>query len=539
MKFSIGYNNDIKLLDLLDVYKDNIEALYFPIPYQYSGSGRHISQKSNYINEIPKLIKKCNSLNIKSQLLLNATCEGKRGLEKNFFSRIINYLQKLKNLGLKSVIVTNPVYISEIKEQIKGIEIESSVNCYVKTVEQALYLRDLGVDILTIDRDINRNIPLIKEIRNKTGLKIRILLNEGCLRNCPFRKMHYNFIAHTRLKSKAKKIGGIFFERWGAKIFSKNPAKVFSIPFIPPDALKYYLPFVDYFKISGRDNPTSSIEFFLKAYINQDFKGNLLKILDSPCASYFAFIDYGALLKNNFFEKMIKCNSNCNECNYCNKLMKEAVVLNSDFLKGRQKAKEDKKAVNIYKRALGTSQDKISIYSMLSRAYFNLKKYEQAIKQANKVIELAPREIASYHLLGLYYEQSKRRKDTLKLYKKAVEIFPTEGSIYLGLARAYFSLKRYQEAIKLADKAIGLNYKQANIYLLLGLCYQKTKQYRKAIKKLKKAQGISPKEPQINFSLSNCYRNIGQTEQANKELEKWLVKFKESKPASFSQKIKV
>lgn len=107
MKFSIGYNYDIKLLDLLGVYKDNIEALYFPIPNQYLGSGRDIPQPKGYKNEIPKIIKRCSSLNITSQLLLNATCEG--------------------------------------------------------------------------DRDINRNISLIKEIKNKTNLKIRIMLNEGCM----------------------------------------------------------------------------------------------------------------------------------------------------------------------------------------------------------------------------------------------------------------------------------------------------------------------------------------------------------------------
>ena len=82
MKFSIGYNHDIKLLDILDIYKNNIDALYFPIPGKYLGSGRHILQKRNYLNEIPKIVKKCNLLNIKSQLLLNATCEGEKGLEK-------------------------------------------------------------------------------------------------------------------------------------------------------------------------------------------------------------------------------------------------------------------------------------------------------------------------------------------------------------------------------------------------------------------------------------------------------------------------
>jgi hypothetical protein len=42
----------------LDVYRDNIDALYFPIPRQYFGSGRRIPQKSSYLKEVPEIIKK-------------------------------------------------------------------------------------------------------------------------------------------------------------------------------------------------------------------------------------------------------------------------------------------------------------------------------------------------------------------------------------------------------------------------------------------------------------------------------------------------
>jgi len=533
MKFCIGYNHDIKLLALLDVYKDNIEALYFPIPRQYLGSGRHISQKRRYVSEIPEIIKKCNSLNIRSQLLLNASCEGESGLETSFFSKIINYIQRLKDLGLKSVIVTNPVYISEIKKQIKEIEVESSVNCYVKTVEHALYLKDLGADVLTIDRDINRNITLIKRIRNKTGFKIKIILNEGCLRNCPFRNMHYNYLSHD-VSSSNRLIDNIFPDKFCIRMYLKNPAKVFSVPFIPPEAVQYYAQIADYYKLSTRVFPTSKIESCLKAYINQDFNGNLLDILDCPGLGYFNFINYVVLKKNNFFEKMIKCNSNCNNCDYCSKLMEDAVVINSDFLKGHEKVKEDKKALKMYKGILKTSQYKIPIYLKLSAGYFNLKRYEKAIETANKVIELNPKEIAAYSLLGSYYEKNKNSDKALEIYKKALKIFPDTGDIYMGLGRTYFHLKKYKEAIKNIKKVIELNCKGRNIYFLLGSCYKRIGQYKKAIEELKKEEKICPEDAQINFLLTKCYRSIGQIEQSNKELEKGFLKFKESKQTSNS-----
>lgn len=455
MKFSIGYNHDIKLLDLLNVYEDNIEAIYFPIPEQYLGSGRDIPQNSSYPNEIPELINKCASLNIKSQLLLNATCEGKSGLEKKLFSKIIDYIQRLKSLGLGSVIVTNPVYISEIKKQIKGITIESSVNCYVKTVEHAWYLKDLGVDILTIDRDINRNIPLIKEIKKKTGLKIRILLNEGCLRNCPFRNMHYNYLSHGG-PNHNRLIDNIFRSKFCIKIYLKNPAKVFSIPFIPPEALKYYANFIDYYKLSTRVFPTPRIESCLKAYINQDFNGNLLKILDSPGLSYFSFINYNELKKNNFFERIIKCNNNCDGCNYCSKLVHEAVITDSYFLAPSHpiRIKESENAIKIYKRSLETFPFEGTIYLGLARAYFNLKHYEEAIKNTNKAIELDYEEEDIHLLLGFSYEKIKQDKKAINELNKAEELNPEEPQINFSLYKCYRNIGQIEQANKELEKGV-------------------------------------------------------------------------------------
>ncbi|MBU0687004.1 MAG: U32 family peptidase [Candidatus Margulisbacteria bacterium] len=331
MKFSIGYNHDPKLLDLLDDYKENIEALYFPIPNQYLGTGRGFKQKKSYPKEIPIIIKKCNSLKIKSQLLLNETCEGKPSLKKEFFAKLINYIRRLKKLGLKSIVITNPVYIQKIREAFKDILIESSINCYVRTVEQALYLKQFGIDVLTIDRTINRNIPLINEIKKQTKLKIRMLLNEGCIRYCPFRHLHYNLISHRAQRSQ-QTIKGLYPERLCISVFQKSPADVFRVPFIPPEKLKKYSKIVDYNKLSTRSFSTERIKLCLDAYINQSFSGDLLDILDSPCLTYFNSIDYDLLKKSNFFDKTSKCDLNCKKCNfYCQKLLKKAAVINSSF----------------------------------------------------------------------------------------------------------------------------------------------------------------------------------------------------------------
>jgi len=454
MKFSIGYNYDIKLLDLLDIYKKHIEAFYFPIPVQYLGSGRIILEPHDYIQEIPRIVAKCNSLNITSQLLLNATCEGNSGLNRNFFEGLVDYIKKLRDMGLGSIVITNPVYIKMIKTKISGIRIESSVNCYTKTVEHALYLKDLGVDVLTIDRDINRDIPLIKEIKKSTNLKIRLMLNEGCLRNCPFRVMHYNYLSHHSNLSR-RLIDGVVPDRFCIEIYLKNQEKVFSIPFIPPDALKYYESFIDYYKLSTRVIPTNQIELCLKAYINQRFNGNLLEILDSPGLAYFEYIDYRILSKGNYFKKMIDCADDCNSCGYYNRLLKKATVVNRNFLKKKDK-KCEIRAIRVYKNVLKASSNKNKgfVYEKLSKAYFNLSQYKEAIKQAYRFMALNHKASGLHFFLGLCYERIAKYKKAVEEFKKEEKINPEDARIALSLARCYRKIGRKELVNKEIENCI-------------------------------------------------------------------------------------
>jgi len=429
-------------------------------------------------------------------------------------------------MGLGSIVVTNPYYIKRIKREIKDIRIESSVNCYLKTVEHALYLKDLGIDVLTIDRDINRNIALIKEIKDRTNLKIKLMLNEGCLRNCPFRVMHYNYLSHHGNVSQ-KIPDSIFPDRFCLDIYLMNPLKVFRTPFIPPDALSYYESFIDYYKLSTRVFSNNRIETCIKAYINQSFNGNLLEILDSPGLLFFEYIDYNALRKSNFFEKMLGCTDECSNCGYCKIIFKEAVVVKRDFLRTRNK-KDETKAIRIYKNALGvpTNNDDGLIYEKLSKAYFNLGKYKEAFRLAHRVVKLTPRKITGYLLLGSYYEQTKRINKALQIYKKTLMLFPLEGVVYLALARVYFQLKKYQKAIKKINKLKELNYTGSGAYFLLGLCYERIGKYKKAIEEFEEEEKINPDDARIALSLARCYKNIGETELVNKEINRCLHKIK-------------
>jgi collagenase-like PrtC family protease len=74
--------------------------------------------------------------------------------------------------------LTNPLYLPFIKKFFPNLIIYSSVNCYLRTYEQAIFFKNLGFNVLTIDRDINRDLELIQKIKNRTGIRLQMLVNE-------------------------------------------------------------------------------------------------------------------------------------------------------------------------------------------------------------------------------------------------------------------------------------------------------------------------------------------------------------------------
>ena len=456
MKFAIGYNYDINLLNLLEIYKKDIEAFYFPIPQIYLGSGRAIKEPKSYTNEIPLIIKKCCALNIKPQLLLNATYEDISSFSKRFFNSMLTYIKKLRDAGLSSIVVVNPIYISLIRKEISDITIESSVNCYMKTLEHALHLKELGVDVLTIDRDINRNIPLIKEIKNKTGLKLRVMLNEGCVGGCPYRNHHSNHLL-TGFNLPRKPVEGVLWGMFCIEIYRRDPLKLFRIPFIPPEAVSRYEEFVDYCKLSTRVFPTYRIETCLKAYIDRHFSGNLLTILDSPGISYFEYADYGILKKNNFFKKMLTCNLECRTCRYCRVLFKKAVMIKRDY-QGKRGKEDERKCIEFYKKnlklPLKNKREKIKSYIKIAESYLKLGRYEEGIRNARRALKLNYMVSDAYCILGFCYEAVKNFKEAIEVLKIAEKISPKKRSIKLALARCYKELGESTLQNKEIDKII-------------------------------------------------------------------------------------
>jgi hypothetical protein len=322
MKFSIWYNEESNFLPFVKKYKNNISTVYFPMFHWVIWSWRTIIERTknikDYYRKVIPLLILCKSYWIETDLVLNSTCDWINTCDKQYRKKIINYIKPLTIQWLSTITLTNYWYIEMIKKEFPDIKICNSLNLeWVKTLEQAIHLKNLWIDILTIDSSINYNLPLIKQIKEKTWLKIKIFLNNSCMSSCPFH------IHHTNSTSHVVEPEGLIWEKWACwRFYNQNRRKFFRISFIRPEDLHNY-DFVDYYKISTRDKKIKFIENLLNMYLKKSYDWNILDILEfnfpDLTDNKVKYIDNKKLWKLWFFEDMVRCVRDCDTCTNCDK----------------------------------------------------------------------------------------------------------------------------------------------------------------------------------------------------------------------------
>ncbi len=307
INLSVPYNNDFKLLEeLIKVKKINgneIKEIYLSGPQKISGSCRVTTKFTK--KDLIDVIKFCHNNGIEVNLILNSICEGIEWYEPTRVSKTVNFIKRMRREGLDSVTIANPLYLQKIRQECPDTKITTSVISEIASVQRALFFKKFGTDTITPDRDINRNLKKLKNIK-EVGCELKLLVDEVCLYRCPFRIFHKNYTSHYSIESYEEE-----FDPFGIcrKIESLDPSQLLKSPWIRPEDLKKYKKITNFFKIEGRTLPTKNILEQTKSY--------LMEKTNDSMPEFFKKVPY------DFFDKVTSCDKNCSKCHYCNNLAKE------------------------------------------------------------------------------------------------------------------------------------------------------------------------------------------------------------------------
>ena len=164
-------------------------------------------------------------------------------------------------------------------------------------------------------------------------------------------------------------------------------------------------------------------------------------------------------------------------------------------------------------------KDYTKTYFRRGCAYHDLGKYELAIQDNNKAIELNPNYFEAYSNRGLAYSYLGQKERAIQDYNKAIQINPNYFEAYNNRGFAYSELGQYEQAIQDFDKA--LEFKQHEfIYNGRGAAYANLGQHERAIDDFNKAIELNPNFAEFYYFRGLCYQELGENEKAQADFAK-------------------
>lgn len=183
--------------------------------------------------------------------------------------------------------------------------------------------------------------------------------------------------------------------------------------------------------------------------------------------------------------------------------------------------KEYESAEREFQLALNQGYKPLDVYSRRWYVYFDQSKYDRAIDDLNKALQIAPKNAQHWKALGEAYLQSGNRKSALEATQRALILTPKDGDLYYQVARIQALEGNTSAQLAAADEAIkrGTQF-TGDAYYLLGDANIRLKNDAAAIDAFNRSITANPKIFQVYLTLASLYQRKNQLNLAIDTLNK-------------------
>ncbi len=339
MKFSIGYqlpDEYDSTAEIVEDFSEHISSVYFSAPGHSSArSAIDEADREGMMEELSYI----HSLGTPLVALYNANCYGDGAISPEMKEDVIkNVGEMVDTLGISDITTTSPFIAQVIKREFPEIKICASVNMWIGTVQAMKYLGD-NFDGYYMQRELNRDFERIEQLKswcNEHSKQLKLLANSGCLYTCPFHTFHDNLVAHEKGVSKNENAMGNYPSPCWNLMRSMDAldaaATFLRESWIRPEDVKHYEPYFDEMKLATRmhSNPRRVVS----AYVRGRFTGNLFDLTEPSYSIRFkSHILDATKIPSDWFDRMKKCSRNCESCDYCRTVAKNALVNKAELEK--------------------------------------------------------------------------------------------------------------------------------------------------------------------------------------------------------------
>jgi tetratricopeptide (TPR) repeat protein len=179
-------------------------------------------------------------------------------------------------------------------------------------------------------------------------------------------------------------------------------------------------------------------------------------------------------------------------------------------------------SIRYFQEALAINPDYATAHAMISEAYVDSQRFEEALASAQLATELEPNNMWGWRNLGWVYESLGRYSDALVAYQRALDIQPL-SYLYMRMGRNEFAKAdaNYQQALDYFRRATEVDPRNPQAYAELGRAYWLLEDYPTAIETLQ--QGI---EQDPSYGINYAY--LGYVHYTQRNFEQAIVELQQS-----------
>lgn len=291
ISFDLGCNFDYKLFDFVDEYdkKHAITSFFGKLKFDGLPGGRTASIIPDFtLDQLADYVKECQKRDITFNYLINPLSMDQNELDPVVGKKIRQFMHDMYDLGIRAFTLNSPILIKYAKREFKDIFITLGLYAYPSTIQHIEYWRNWGVDEITLDHGFNRRFDVLRKLLTQykdTDLHLRVIANNLCLRECPFRLAHGCFVGHSdpELISMDYSLVNCAYKK------VTHPAAILTAEFIRPEDVHYYRELAEEtgnkhfsIKLIDRTRTTEFLHNVVKGYMTESHDGNLLDIVNWP-----------------------------------------------------------------------------------------------------------------------------------------------------------------------------------------------------------------------------------------------------------------
>ncbi|HUN55491.1 MAG TPA: tetratricopeptide repeat protein [Smithella sp.] len=184
------------------------------------------------------------------------------------------------------------------------------------------------------------------------------------------------------------------------------------------------------------------------------------------------------------------------------------------------KQKKYDEAAKYYNEVLEKQPRNAVAYANLAAAYAGMGKWSEELDNLKKAVSISPREPAIHFNLGAAYERRKMNAEAIREYEYVLKINPADADALERLADMAFKNKQFDQAVKYYEKLKIRFPQKASIYANLGFAYGELKNYAISVQAYEKAIKYGAKDSNIHYNLAYTFDKLGMEKQAIAEYEK-------------------